>query len=86
MSKYTRASEERIKLLASTLANAAVGAFITGVIGPIIAAAVNGTKIPGTYSAMAAVMLVGLFITGALAFAASVVLGTLEAPMEGSEQ
>jgi Na+/melibiose symporter-like transporter len=85
MQAYTKASEERIKLLASTLANAAVGSFITGVIAPIIAAAVNGTKSTDTYSVIGFVMAIAVVLTAVLAFWSSVVLGSLEAD-EGSDQ
>jgi hypothetical protein len=78
MAKLTKASEERIKLIASTLSNVAVGAVSAGILGPIIAAAIAPTLDTNAYDAMKVVFLVSIVITAVCCGGAWWYLGELD--------
>jgi VIT1/CCC1 family predicted Fe2+/Mn2+ transporter len=75
---YSKASEERIKLVANTLSNAAVGVFAAGVFGPIAAYALTPNINSSVMAAIVATLICSIFVTVALCVGAWIYLGKLD--------
>ena len=78
MSEYSKASEERIKMISSALANTGVGAFLGGVLTPLAAYALTPDLNSSVLAAIGSFMLLSLMMCTALMYGAFVYLEKLD--------
>jgi hypothetical protein len=82
MAELSKASEERIKLVSSTLSNIAVTAVAAGILGPIIAMSLTPSLDLNVYASLYVILIVSCFITGVCCAGAWFYLGGLDAPSD----